>query len=85
MVNKKETKLPSHWSSKIPKRYKRNVIIGDLHRAKRISTNFPAEVEYIKDKYIRAGYPLRFVHAVVNNFNQSQNELEDFYIIPQNL
>ena len=36
----KETKLPTPWNSKIPKKYKRNVIIGDLHRSKRISTDF---------------------------------------------
>ena len=30
-VGKKSTKLPKAWSCKAPKRYKRNVIIGDLH------------------------------------------------------
>ena len=30
----KSTKLPVHWSSKIPVRYKRNAITGELHRAK---------------------------------------------------
>jgi len=44
MVNRKETKLPIHWSSKIPKRYKRNSVLGDLHRAKRISSDFQTEV-----------------------------------------
>ena len=34
-VNRKTTKLPVPWSSRIPKRYKRNAIIGDLHRSKR--------------------------------------------------
>ena len=38
--HRKETKLPTPWNSKIPKKYKRNVIIGDLHRSKRISTDF---------------------------------------------
>ena len=28
----KETKLLTPWNSKIPKKYKHNVIIGDLHR-----------------------------------------------------
>ena len=31
------TKLPVHWSSKIPVRYKRNAITGELNRAKGIS------------------------------------------------
>ena len=29
---RKNTKLPSPWTSKTPKRYKRNTINGDLHR-----------------------------------------------------
>ena len=30
-VYRKTTKQPTHWSSKIPKRYKHNMILGDLH------------------------------------------------------
>ena len=29
-VYRKTTKQPTRWSSKIPKRYKRNMILGDL-------------------------------------------------------
>ena len=32
-VKRNEGKLPVHWSSKVPKRYKRNAIINDLNRA----------------------------------------------------
>ena len=28
----KESKIPNHWSSAAPKKYKRNAILGDLHR-----------------------------------------------------
>ena len=42
-VHRKETKLPTPWNSKIPKNYKHIVIIGDLHRSKRISTVFTKE------------------------------------------
>ena len=35
-VHRKETKTPKHWSSCIPKRFKRNRITIDLQRAKRI-------------------------------------------------
>ena len=42
-VHLKEAKLPTPWNSKIPKKHKRNVIIGDLHRSKQISTNFTKE------------------------------------------
>ena len=34
-VYRKEAKIPAHWSSQIPKRYKRNSIKVDLHRSKR--------------------------------------------------
>ena len=42
-VHCKETKLPNPWNSKIPKKYKRHVIIEDLHRLKRISADFTKE------------------------------------------
>ena len=35
-VNWKVRKLPEHWISRIPKRYKRNSIISDLNRALRV-------------------------------------------------
>ena len=35
-VHRKETKLPINWNSKVPKRYKRNAINGDLYRSKHI-------------------------------------------------
>ena len=45
-VYRKNTKLP--WTSRTPKRYKRNTINGDLHRSKRISSNFDEEIPLIK-------------------------------------
>ena len=33
-VFSKSTKLPMHWKSEIPVRYKRNVLTGELHRTK---------------------------------------------------
>ena len=40
-------KLPVHWASKTPVRYKRNAIIGELHRAKKIASNFDIEIKRI--------------------------------------
>ena len=48
MINKKSTKLPIFWSSKVTEGYKRNVIIGGLHRSKRISMNFSEKVKYTR-------------------------------------
>ena len=61
-VKRNETKLPVHWSSKVPKRYKRNAIISDLNRASRIAT-FPAdEIPKIKQKILNADYLHRFIN-----------------------
>ena len=84
MVHRTSTKLPIPWSSKVPKRYKRNAIIGDLHRSKRISMNFADEVKHIKSKFLRADYPLRFVDSIIRNF-LSENDVEESFIIPPNL
>ena len=58
-VKRNERKLPVHWSSKVPKQYKRNAIISDLNRATRI-TSFPGdEIPKIKQKFLNADYPYR--------------------------
>ena len=81
----RQKKLPIHWSSKVSKRYKSDVFLGDLDRAKIMSTDFVAENTYIIDKFRKAGYPLRFINKIVNNFIKSTIDLEDSYIIPPNL
>ena len=62
----KENKKPIHWNSAVPKSYKRNVIIGDVQRAKRIRCDFDYEISVMKSKYIIAGYPPKFVTSVIN-------------------
>ena len=52
----KEMKLRFHWTSAVPKYYKKNAIIGDLLRVKNLSSNFEQEVKII-NKYIKASYP----------------------------
>ena len=61
-VYQKNTKLALPWTSKTPKRYKRNTINGDVHRSKRISSNFNEEIPVIKEKFMNADYPLRFIN-----------------------
>ena len=41
---------PVHWSSKVPFCYKKNAINGELHTAKKISSNFQSEIARIKAK-----------------------------------
>ena len=47
----KQKKLPVHLTSKSPVRDKRNVIIGELHRAKKIASNFDMEIKRIVKVY----------------------------------
>ena len=78
-VFRKPNNLPAHWSSKTPKRYKRNAINIDLHRAKSISSNFQEEIKVITNKFLLAGYPKRFITSVINDFN---NKDDNEVIIP---
>ena len=40
-----------HYSSKVPCKYKRNAITGELHRAKKIALDFDKETKRIRSKY----------------------------------
>ena len=64
------TKLPSPWTSKIPKRWNTNN--GDLHLSKRISSNFDEEIPLIKKKFMKADYPLLFINSVVYEFQKGK-------------
>ena len=85
MVLRKIMKLPIPWSSKVPKRYKQDTKIGDLHRAEKISKNFDAEVNYIIDKYRNADCWLRFINNFLHGSIKSIKNLEDSYTISPNL
>ena len=70
---RKETKIPTHWSSQIPKRCKRNSIKVDLHLAKNISINFEEELKFIRNKFIKANFPVPFINNVIKDFkNQAK-------------
>ena len=71
--------MPFHWTSTVPKIYKRNIIIGELYRSKRISSDFNEEVKRIRLKFIKAGYPFKFIESVIRNFQYDDDEI----IIPQ--
>ena len=85
-VYRSSSKLPVPWSSKVPNRYKRNAINSDLYRAKRISSNFDNEVNRIKNKFSRAGFPVKFTESVIRDFNDKNSAQpinnEDEFIIP---
>ena len=83
-VYRKPTKLAAPWSSSIPKRYKRNAINGDLHRSKRIATDFEKEIIKIKKKFLAANFTSSFINSVSNDFLNKENNHENIdFIIPQ--
>ncbi len=81
-VHVKENKIPVFWSSKVPKRYKRNAINGELHRASKISSNFSDEVTRIKEKFKNVGFPMRFIESVIRDFQKMPNA-DDENIVPE--
>ena len=84
-VYRKNKKLLSPRTSKTPKRYKRNTVNGDLHRSKRISSKFDEEIPLIKEKFIKAGYPLHFINSIVNEFQKGEECGDESFIIPVSL
>ena len=67
-VKRNERKLPVPWSSKVPKRCKRNAIISDLNRATRIASVPADEIPKIGHNFLNADYPCRFINNAVNEF-----------------
>ena len=72
-VSKKKQR-PIHWNSAVRKSYKPNIIIGVVHRAKRITCDFDYEISVIKSKYIKAGYPPKFITSVINTCTVEKEE-----------
>ena len=56
---RKESKLPVPQESKVLN----NTLLGELHRAKKISSNFQKEVKNIKEKFSKANFPRRFINS----------------------
>ena len=71
-VYRKKAKIPAHSSLQIPNRYKRNSIKVELHRAKKIFTNFKEEIKFIRNKYIKADFSLPFINSVIKDFKNQK-------------
>ena len=61
-----------HWSLKVPYKCKRSVITGELHKAKRIASNFDNETKKIRSKYTDAGYPKYVIENTIKNVNRKK-------------
>ena len=66
----KVSKIPNHWSSAVPKKYKRNAILGDFYRAHKISSNFEIEKQRIKKKYLSVNFSYNFIQSTFNSYQQ---------------
>ena len=73
-VYNKMEKLPVPWYSKVPFKYKRKAITGELHRAKRRASDFDEETKKIRSKYTDAGYPKYVMENTIRNFNRKKDE-----------
>ena len=81
-IHRKPNKMATHWSSQIPKRYKRNAINGDLNRSYRIGMDFDLEKQMIRTKFKNAGFPTRFTESVINQFEMKLDTSSET-IIPE--
>ena len=53
-----------------------------MNRATRI-TSFPGdEIPKIKQKFLNADYPYRFINSVINNFQEKSEGTDDYIILP---
>ena len=75
------------WTSKTPKRYKENTIfIYDLRSSSfKENIQFRREVSLIKEKFMKADYPLRFINSVVDEFQKGKECGDERFIIPPSL
>ena len=71
----KDNKLPFHWKFAAPRNYKKNVIVGDLHRANKITSDLEKEISVIKAKYLKVGYPNGFIGSTINYFHQTKEDI----------
>ena len=56
--------------------------ISDLHRSKRIPSNFDEEISLIKEKFKKADYPLRFINSVINKFQKGKDHEDESFKTP---
>ena len=55
----------------------------DLHRSKRISSNFEMQIKVIKRKFRNADYPPKFLNSVIHQFFTPKKN--DSFVIPPDL
>ena len=71
----KESKISNHWSSAVPKKYKQNPTLGDLHKPHNMSSNFELEKQRIRKKYLSVNFPYNFIQSTFNSYQQKCESL----------
>ena len=66
----KSGKLPVHWSSKHPTKYKYNAIVNELHRSERVINYFNFEVKCITREFLSADFHKIFIRNTVEYLNK---------------
>ena len=77
-VHKKEidTDVILNFSSVAPIKWKRALILWFLNRAKTISSSdalYKQEIINLKEKFVKNGYPKKFVNEIIERFNMNNN------------
>ena len=82
-VYRKPNKMSVHWTSKVPKHFKKSRINSDPNQSYQISMNFDHGKE-TTDKYDLPGFPTRFADNVIHQFHQKLIDKQTEYelIIP---
>ena len=75
-VKESKIKIPKHWSSAVPRRYKWNGILRDLHRASKISSNFELNKQCNKKKYLSVNF---LCNLCQSTFNAYQAKIESLF------
>ena len=60
----------SHWSTKVPLIYLKNVVTGKFDRAKKIASDDQFEVNRIKTTFLYASFLQEVTQKIVNTFNK---------------
>ena len=67
------------WSSFVPKRFKRGLVIGLVSRAWRLCSSYESfhqEIMFLRNVLQCNGYPVNFINSCINHFlNKSYNEV----------
>ena len=75
------TKLLSPLTSETPIYYKRKTTKDNLHRSKRIFSNFDVEISLIKKKFIKDHHVLPSINNVINQYWMDKKDGDQSFII----